>query len=48
MKIKEHIVTVRDVYEGYYDHPVNGVWIVNTSSDSFYKEQVVLNSTGVL
>lgn len=25
MKIKEHIVTVRDVYEGYYDHPVNGV-----------------------
>ena len=25
-----------------------GFWIVNTSSDSFYKEHVVLNSTGVL
>ncbi len=24
------------------------LWIVNTSSDSFYKEHVVLNSTGVL
>ena len=36
-------------WQARYDGSIESLtWIVNTSSDSFYKEQVVLNSTGVL